>query len=436
MTKKTTTTTAPDNIIIQQLIVRSAIRGNKGIDDWRNAHRSAEAVISTGSRTMLYDLFDDVALDPHLAAVMAKRIMSITNHKLRYVANGKDVEPVQAIIRTKGFRELLTQMMKAQFWGITVCQLGIDASGNLVTDDVPRKHIRPRTGCFVVEQYGDEHSGISYREGMYYNTCVEIGKPNDLGLLLMATPFVLYKRGGWGDWSQYSEIFGMPMKVGRYDGYDTNTKNELQKTFDNAGSALSMVIPKEAMIEFVESKNTAASGNLYKDFTNACDEQISVLILGQTETTKSSKSSGYAQSQTHSGQQDQIAVDDRNWCIGYLDTEVRRVFTQLGLPMDGGEWLFEPEQKEASLKEKSEIDLSLKTAGLPISDDYFYETYNIPKPDNYDELLADIATKKEAENAAAKKEAIIQPKKQAFGTDAKLSLDDLKDFFDFATPNT
>ncbi len=26
--------------------------------------------------------------------------------------------------------------------------------------------------------------------------------------------------------------------------------------------------------------------------------------------------------------------------------------------------------------------------GVPISDDHFYETYDIPKPDNYEELIA------------------------------------------------
>ncbi|MGM9806096.1 MAG: hypothetical protein ACI3Z7_06665 [Candidatus Aphodosoma sp.] len=46
--------------------------------------------------------------------------------------------------------------------------------------------------------------------------------------------------------------------------------------------------------------------------------------------------------------------------------------------------------QEADLKKLNErlsIDLRLAER-VPISDDYWYETYQLPKPDNYDELIA------------------------------------------------
>lgn len=426
-------TTDGSSIIINNLVIRTTKRGRNDINDWRTAHRQAEAVIGTGARVLLYDMYDDILLDPHLNAIIEKRFMSITNHKIRFLRDNKDVEDVARIIKSKGFRELLRNMMWAKMWGISLDELTKDAEGNLVDFSVPRKHIRPRTQQIVKEQYGADGTGISYREGIYLNTCVEVGTPNDLGLLLKAVPYVLYKRGCWGDWSQYAEVFGMPTKIGRYSGYDEATRIALEGALDEAGSALSIVIPEEAKLEFLESKTTTASGNLYKDLANACDEQLSILILGQTETTKSSKSSGYAQSHTHSEQQEQIADDDRAYIIGYLETEVRRVFKSMGLPMDGGEWQFEAEQEHISLKDRVVIDTTLKEKGLPIDDDYFYEKYGIPKPTNYEQQKKIEPGKNDAPGATkpAKKDVL---KNVDEDTTITLTLKDLTDFFALATP--
>jgi hypothetical protein len=433
--KTLTKTNAADagSIIINNLVVRTVARGKADISKWRSAHQQAEQVLGTGTRVQLYDLYDDTLLDAHLSAVIDKRIMSITNHKLKFVRDNKEVEDVSTLIRQKGFRDLLREIMLSQFWGISVVEIQKNADGYLTTYSIPRKHIRPRTQRIVREQYGTEDGGVNYREGIYLKTCIEVGTPNGLGLLLKAVPYVIYKRGCWGDWAQYSEVFGMPTKIGRYNGYDEATRVALEQALDEAGSALSIVIPEEAKIEFLESKTTTASGNLYKDLANACDDQLSILILGNTETTKSSKSSGYAQSETHSQQQQQIAEDDRAYVLGYLETEVRRVLQALGYAMDGGEWQFEAEQENISLKDRVNIDIALKNAGLPIDDDYLYETYSIPKPKDYGKAKQEPPTppaKKDGANNEDDKE-----KKQLQPTDTvTVTMQDLTDFFGLASP--
>ena len=32
-----------------------------------------------------------------------------------------------------------------------------------------------------------------------------------------AAPYAIYKRGGFGDWSQWIELFGMPQRIGKYN---------------------------------------------------------------------------------------------------------------------------------------------------------------------------------------------------------------------------
>jgi len=52
-----------------------------------------------------------------------------------------------------------------------------------------------------------------------------LGHERNYGLLLKATPFAIYKRGGFGDWSQWIELFGMPQRIGKYNTYDPESRS-------------------------------------------------------------------------------------------------------------------------------------------------------------------------------------------------------------------
>lgn len=412
----TKTTAATDNIVINNLVIRPVDRTPKDIAHWRNAHRSAESR-PLGMRTALYDLYDDCLLDPVLSSLIDKRLMSVTNVKLRFMKDGEDVEALTPVLKCNEFKRALKEALNSRIWGITLLE---NSFKPYKVYCVPRKHIRPRTGMISTEQMADTNL-INYREGMFLNTMVEVGGCDDFGLLLKAIPYVLYKRGCMGDWAQFTEVFGMPTKVGRYDGFDNATRIALENALDKAGSALSIVIPKEAQLEFLESKTTSMSSDLYKALINLCDEQLSILILGQTETTKSSESSGYAQSKTHEKTENEINHDDREFLLSVLEEKFNPIFTAAGYPMEGGVWMFEDDEENISLKDRVVIDTTLKTAGLPIDDDYFYEKYNIPKPAAYDKMIAE---KKEVK--------VPDPVKEK---DVKLSANDLalldkvRDFF-------
>ena len=62
----------------------------------------------------------------------------------------------------------------------------------------------------------DEH-GIPYADN---DLIIQFGGDDDLGILLRAAPFVIYKRGGFGDWAQFVELFGMPQRIGKYSSMD------------------------------------------------------------------------------------------------------------------------------------------------------------------------------------------------------------------------
>lgn len=378
------------SLIIQNITIRPAVRQSQDIQNWRNALIAADATIP--NRTRLYDLYEDCLLDAHLNAVITKRIMGVTNHSMSFLDKaGKPVDAIMELMDTRQWNEMICEIMWAKMWGITL--LEIDFKDGFQVFSVPRKHVRPGMGIVSYEQGNFE--GINYRKPPYSNFVMEIGGAFDLGLMVKAAQYVIYKRGGFGDWAQYAEIFGMPFRVGKYDGYDDATRKQLEQALAQAGSAAYVVIPENGKIEFLEQKNVANGGTLYAMLKDACNDELSKLLLGQTETTTSSSSSGYAQSQTHLQQQDDINADDRKWVLSILNEDFRRIAQINGLPVEGGKWSFQLPEEKLSKKDKLAMDLQI-AGRQPVDDDYFYNTYNVPKPANYKEQKAQKAQQKKS----------------------------------------
>jgi phage gp29-like protein len=117
-----------------------------------------------------------------------------------------------------------------------------------------------------------------------------------------------------------------------------------------------------------------------------CNDEISKLILGQTETTQSSDTSGYAQASVHADVENDINKADRNFVRRILNKRLVRIFEANGIDTKGGRFSIKVNEK-VNEKDRIAIDAQLKNdIGLPMSDDYFYETYGVKKPDNYEEL--------------------------------------------------
>lgn len=383
--------------IINNIVIRPVVRTTQEVEDWRNALRAAE-LTHNPNRVRLYDLYADLMLDATLSNLVEKRILNVTKTRLRYYnAAGEEVPEMSYLIDNLQFFELREEIMMQKFWGISLIELSREDDA-LSVYSVPRKHIRPDLGRIVWEQLGT--TGIDYRENPLNRTIIEVGKSNDLGKLLKAAPYVIYKRGGFGDWSKFAELFGMPFREYRYDGFSPEVKNELEKAAEAYGSAAYAILPKEADFTIHPTPNVQGGGQLYDDLREACNQELSILILGQTETTMSSKSSGYAQSKTHAQTEDDINADDRKFELAVMNEKVAPVLANLGYPVVEGGY-FDHEIEDVKLSKKDEADILIKLRNgfnLPIDEGYIYEHFAIPKPANAAEIVEeDIVTNDPAE---------------------------------------
>ena len=368
-------------LIMQKITVRPPYRRPIDIVDWRTAMRNAEAIVPR--YVLLFDLYNEMWLDGHLECVANKRIMGVTNADWQYVdAKGTPVDAVNEIIDTLEFEKVLESHVRARLEAYRMLECAFE-NGKFTAYVIPPKHTRPRSGVVTFEQTGD--AGFNIREGIYAQTVFEIGKPDDLGIFISAAQYVIYKRGGFADWANFVEVFGQPLIDAEWDGFDENQRIQLEESLDKMGNSGKITRPAGTKINFIENKANP-NGGIQDHFIDKLNAEISKAVIGQTETTESSTSSGYAQSATHADVEDDINLSDINYTRRSLNSRFVEIMVALGIPgAKGGKFIIQGEGEEnISDKDKLEMDIAMVTdLKLPIDDDYFYEKYKIPKPANY-----------------------------------------------------
>ena len=380
-------------VIEQKIIFRPVVRRPIGIIDWRNAMRTAEAIVPR--YVYLYDLYAEMRLDGHLSSVSNKRVMGVSNAQWQFL--GADGTPNKFInenvVDTTCFRDLLCSHVDSVLEGYRMVD-NYWENGKYSNFVVPTKHMRPRLGVVAFEQTSDE--GVNIREGLYAQTVMEIGNPFNLGLFLAAAQYVIYKRGGFADWANFVEVFGQPIVDAEWDGTDEKQRVQLEEAIDKMGNGGKIVRPAGSKINLMESRANA-NGDMQNKFVDQLNEEISKAILGQTGTTESSEGSGYAQSKTMADVEDDINLDDIIRTRQSLNTRFVEIMVNLGIPgAKGGKFIIKGfDEEDISDKDSLEMDIAMLTdAKVPLGDDYFYERYGRPKPNNYAQL------KKEQQDAA------------------------------------
>jgi len=360
-----------NGLIINDINVRSVNRNNKDINTWRNALQAAESIYHP-NRTRLYDLYEDILLDGHLTGVIAKKINAVLNKEIYFEKDGQRVHELDELISSLTFREVIKTILETLLWGLSGLEFVPAAS--LTCNTIPRKHIKPENGIIAYEQNGKD--GIAYTA--MPNVWI-MGTPSDLGLLLRCAPYCLYKRGGLADWAQFIELFGQPVRIIKYDSYDEQTKEELRKVLDESGSSLSLMIPRQADFEIKDGKQANSDGGLQLSFIKALNEEISVTVLGNTETTNSSRSAGYAQSKIHQEQQYEITKSDIAYTTAMLNAPAfLRILQSYGYAVAGGRFVFAKDTDIEYLHKRMAIDKDLASI-VKIPDSYWYDTYGIPQ---------------------------------------------------------
>ena len=383
--------------------------------------------IDFSNRVRLYDMYDSASLDLHLSGVIAKRMRGVTKIPIEFRRNGVPDDAINNQIKSPWFKQLRKDLVMSEFWGFTLVQFYLNEEGDIRYDLINRKHYDPIHRKLL--KYQGSMDGVPIDD---FPDMLFVGSERDLGIYAELLPAVLYKRGDMSDWAQFCNIFGMPIREYTYDAGDEDARRRVIADARRQGANAAYIHPKESELKLVEAGNKTGSSDLYRTFAEYWDSKMSIRVLGNTLTTDAKSTGTQALGSVHKEEEDEMNSDDRDFILDILNYDMRPIFASLGFNVEGGEFVY---AKKDKINPAQQIDIvqKLSSMGLPIDDDYLYETFCVAKPDNYKQLKEE----KEAAKAAFREQLGLQvndddKKKQDKNTDKTAFKQHLKSFFGLA----
>ena len=363
------------------------------LETYMNAVNAAKS-IDYSNRVRLYDMYESTAFDLHLSGVMDKRLRGVTQIPIEFQRNGKPDKVINKQLRSPWFKELRKELILSEFWGFTLLQLYVEEDQNIHFESINRKHYDPIKRKLL--RFQGDMDGVPIES---FQNMLFIGSERKLGIFAEILPAVLYKKGNIGDWARFCNIFGMPIREYTYDAGDEEARRRLIQDARRQGSNAVYIHPKDSDLTLIEAGNKTGSSELYKTFAEYWDSKMSIRILGNTLTTDVGSSGTQALGTVHKDEEDEMNADDREFILDILNYQMKDLFNALGFNTDGGEFVY---AKKDKIDVAQQIDIVQKCSnmGLPIDDDYLYDTFGIEKPKDYNALKEQKNAEKEALRAA------------------------------------
>lgn len=409
-------------------IVTLAIdRSPKSLMTWKTALKAAESIVSP-TRRLLYDLYSDILLDPHLSSVVDKRFLAVTNTDICFSKEGEEHEEVQEVINTNYFEDLLVHIVSAKIFGFSLINFqnvdffDIDNLGEC--EIIDRRYVKPELGIVTRTPY--EFSGIDYTVPPIANEVLAVGKKKDLGLLLKAAPWVLLKRGDIDDWATFNELFGMPLRKGKYNSSIPGEKEKLTEALAEAGSKAFVILPDGTEVEFVTNSSSGNNDN-YEKFARFCDEQISKLFLGNTLTTESGSKGARSLGEVHMEVEEKIARSDRRYVLRYLRKFKTNILARF-YDVAGYDFDFREEEESLTIEQQFKIDLAIHKDVARLKKEYFAEKYNVEFADEENAPEANETPEEQQTPETPEEQKAVPNLNQSDDNDIKL-WDKLKELF-------
>jgi phage gp29-like protein len=336
--------------------------------------------------------------DLHYAAQIGTRKRAVVRLPIDIDAAGesaqekKIADAVRELCDGDNFRALLEELLDALGKGYSVAEICWDRTKRLWTPEEykwrdPRFFQFDRATLSRIRLRDEENlvdgMPLAPYKFMVHYPRLKTGIPLRGGLARLVAWSYLFKNYTLKDWVSFVEIFGMPLRLGRYDANSVTEKDKsvLRQAVANIGSDAAAILPKSMEIEFQEAAKATGGERLYEGLATYLDKQVSKAILGQTMTADDGSSQ--SQAQVHDEVRGDIRDADALQLAATINRDLIRAFVDLnfGPQPDYPKFKFVIEEPE-DLVEKATRDGNLaKNAGVRFSAKYFEREYGFQPGD-------------------------------------------------------
>lgn len=362
--------------------------------------RSADA----GEMRRLMDLANECRQrDTHLQAVLSTSEETIASLPWQLVAPDGDDERakdrrarewVEGVLRAiPNFPILLGHLAGAVFYSYAVSEtLWRKEDGRLVPYDFrPLAHrrfgFRIADGTFVWRDEGTAYDGIDFRTEHPHKFVVSQPRvtgdvKNREGLCRSLVWMSVMRNWSIGDWLKTAEVSWKPWRIGEYEknGSSTEDKDALEDVLRRLTTDGAAVIPKTSNIRIEWPGGTSNQSRTHGELVNVLGMEMSKCVLGQTETTQSSSSSGYAQAKIHND----VRKDLRDARARQVATDITRDIVASMVALNFGKDVAVPQfvfitQDPVDLKAFGEALKLCVGVGMPIPTGWACDQAGVPE---------------------------------------------------------
>ena len=214
------------------------------------------------------------------------------------------------------------------------------------------------------------------------------GSPTRSAIYRVCAWMTLFKTYSIKDWAIFSEIYGMPLRIGKYEsGANDDDKRALRSAISSIGSDAAGIISKNTEIEFIETTKGATAADLWEKLASFCNRENSKALLGQNLSAEVQGGS-FAASKTHN----EVRLDLLRADARAIASTIRR---QLIKPLVGYNFGFDTPLPKFKLIYKEGEDLKVKSEwignllkeGVSMPRSFINTSFGIPKAENGEEMI-------------------------------------------------
>jgi phage gp29-like protein len=213
----------------------------------------------------------------------------------------------------------------------------------------------------------------------------------------------MFKNFSIKDWVSFLETYGMPLRVGRYDNGETEANIDiLMQAVADLGADAAAVFPKTMEVEFIDGKGGSAPSDLWRSMAEYIDDQVSKVVLGQTNTTDAKAGGlGSGQADVHNEVRKDIADADAKLVAATLnrDLVVPMIMFNRG-PRAKYPRLKIGKPDPVDVKALTDAAVALVPLGVKVSANRIREKAGLPAPEDGEEILR-VASPATPENFSA-----------------------------------
>lgn len=339
--------------------------------------------------------------DPHYAAVLGTRKRAVSGLEAGVEAYADDqrsqdiAEAVRDLVRKPAFDDLVDDLLDALGKGFSVAEILWRTKGRQWLPDYA--HRDPRFFRFDRETGrelrlvstgnvdGDELPPYKF---ITHFPRLKSGLPVRGGIARLVAFSYMCKAWAVKDWLAFADVFGMPLRIGKYGSNATEEERATLKTaVANIASDAAAIIPESMAIEFQTVAATAGGPDMFLKLAEWLDKQISKAVLGQTMTTDDGAS--LSQAKVHNDVRLDIVEGDAKQLAATLNRALVKPFIDLNFgPQEDYPRIYFVTPNPEDLAQLSDNLAKLVPLGLRVGQGVIRDKLGLPDPDEGDELLA------------------------------------------------